>query len=167
MPYRELTLEPPFSVLAGDRFPVDRSTSTIYQLRGAVIVDSRVVSFPGALIGETPAAESDGVFGRILVWEEKKVPGVTVSCTGVSRDTTTGIIYFNFSDDSQEEVSSLETLSVLADSVDAEMTIAKKFIKALIFRMSPDATNLGEGVGYQVSVNCAPGAEPLVFTPGA
>lgn len=164
MPYRELTLDPPFAVLAGDRFPVDRSTSTIYQIRGTAIVDSRVVSFPGALIGETPAAESDGVFGRILIWEEHRMPGVTISITKIRRGTAEQV-YVDFSNGDQLPFETLADVASVADEVDASVTIAQKILIMKMIRESPDGAKLGAAEGSQVSINGSAGVtEPVVYT---
>lgn len=151
--YRKLTIDPPFSIQAGDICPIDFATGTVFQLRGSSVIDQREVTLPGELIGALPPATSTGVFAEVIYFQESTVAGQSVSLVSVQLNQSTGSVTWNFSNGVSREYGSVEDAKSAVQSLDTQSQLAEDALILKTFRRSPDGTNLENMVGAAVSLN--------------
>ena len=165
--FYELAMTPPVpmsAVQAGDRFVIDDQTHNALHLRGVTIVSERPTNWPGTLVGEAPPVPpNDGIY-HLIQGRVKPMDGVSVALTRVVRNTTTGAVNVFYSADGSEEFESWEAMGASVADMDQTTDFAKKLLKLMAFKSSPNGENMEAMIGAQVSVN-RHASQPVVFTP--
>lgn len=149
-----ISIQPTDTVaLQGSQLVVVRGGIEVYR------INLRPISAPLA------TSFSFGTLGNVntIFWGQR-MAGINVCNTAVTENQTTGVVVFQWSDGSSDEVANWQDLADIADQIDADTTWLKKFLKARAYRVSPGGEDKRTQVGAQAGANLV-AAEPITYTP--
>lgn len=164
--WRQPTLNPPLPVLLGDVLKLE-ADGTLGHYRGGVKIGSRALGLPGPVAAINPAdgtpVTAADTLTHLFYFQEQKMPGQTVACTGVTENQTTDVVTFKYSNGNNVEYANWGAVGEMADTIDADSVLAEKMLAAKAYRMSPDGANKTTQVGAQMTLNFT-ADNPVTYT---
>ena len=153
--YRQLDINPPFSMLVGDW--IEREGNIVHQMRGGVSVAQRTIT-AGPDAGPWPLTEARTI-SSVFLWEGPKVPGIEAVCTKVNV-LASGQINVTFADGSGRLFTDFAAMKLETENVVTDSEIPQNLIIQKIVARSPDGANLTNQVGSMCAIN--PSADAYV-----
>lgn len=158
--WRRLPVSPSLALLVGDVLKLAADGVTLQQWRGATLIATRALTFPGDVTEPEPSPVAQAI-NELFYFKEKHM-AIATTLTGVDAGGPGGIFYLNFSDGTQLEKTKVE-MEEIADALDADAALARNVLISALIRAEPDLDNADAMNGSTVSIDTA-GQAPIILT---